>query len=120
MAAIFIYVPVKAFQKFCLSLQKMFPANKIKDSRKQLEDSVTEELLIKHMPRAVKSLCQGFKHITCSCVLICEVMRRRAWNRKCAVITRKLIGVARSEAGVAATGVGGGLEAWITCSADAM
>lgn len=31
------------------------------------------------------------------------------------MITRKLIGVARSDAGVAATGVGGGLEAWITC-----
>lgn len=31
------------------------------------------------------------------------------------LITRKLIGVSRSDASVAPTGVGGGLEAWITC-----
>lgn len=43
MAAIFIYVPVKALQKISLSLQKIFPANKIKDSRKQLEDTVTQK-----------------------------------------------------------------------------
>lgn len=31
------------------------------------------------------------------------------------MITRKLIGVSRSDASVAPAGVGGGLEAWITC-----
>lgn len=36
-------------------------------------------------------------------------------SRVCAVITRKLVGVSRSDAGVAPTGVGGGLEARITC-----
>lgn len=43
MAAIFIYVPVKALQKINLSLQRMFPANKIKDSGEQLEDTVTQK-----------------------------------------------------------------------------
>lgn len=33
----------------------------------------------------------------------------------CSVITRELVGISRGEASVAPTGVGGCLEAWITC-----
>lgn len=36
-------------------------------------------------------------------------------EQKCAVITRELVGVSRSDASIAPTGVGGCLEAWITC-----
>lgn len=31
------------------------------------------------------------------------------------MITRELVGISRSDASVAPTGVGGSLEAWITC-----
>lgn len=31
------------------------------------------------------------------------------------MITRKLVGVSRSDASIAPTGVGGSLKAWITC-----
>lgn len=36
-------------------------------------------------------------------------------GRECAVITRELVGISRSDASIATTGVGGCLEARITC-----
>lgn len=36
-------------------------------------------------------------------------------SRVCGVITRELVGISRGDASVAPTGVGGCLEAWITC-----